>query len=282
MDFRGIIKAYMDSIGKQKIEIAVQERELKTKEFFDGFSRRRRITFFTLVVLIIPIYFITKNAVAAVYLRSFSKTQISAHPASLVTLPIEVVETKALTMVGDTYSAYALVKNQNKDLVAKDIKYTFTFFDAAGKPLGTSSDKTFLLGGEQKYLILPNIRLNQKPSRVTVEIAEPEWKKRLGIPNVVIKSSIPQYFDSTDPLGFEIDGTIQNQSESTVGAVKISAIVLDKSGKVIGVTQRVENILAPQEIRGYKMFWPIPLAGQISGAPKIITEVNVLDIDNIK
>ncbi|MDB4940356.1 MAG: hypothetical protein JWO40_781 [Candidatus Doudnabacteria bacterium] len=271
-----------ESIEKQKLEIEVAEKELKLKDFFANFSKFNRRAFFVLIILLIPIYFVAKFAVAEVYLNGFSKNEITAHQAIVQALPVQIVETKALTMVGDNYSAYALIKNPNQDLSTKELKYKFIFLDAAGKELGSDSDKTYLLGGEQKYLILPNIHLKQQPDQVQVEITDPVWKRRFSIPNILIKAGIPQYQDQTDPIGFTLQSNISNQSNSTIGAVRISAVVFDKNNKIIGVNQRTENTLAPKEVRDYKMFWPIPLATQVSGTPRIIIETNVLDPENIK
>lgn len=271
-----------ESIEKQQLEIAVAEKELKTKEFFEGFSKFKRRAFFTLVILIIPAYFATKLAVARVYLNGFAKTQITSHAAVLQPLDVQVVETKALTMIGENYSAYALIKNPNKDLSAKDLNYTFKFFDASNNLIGSASDKTYLLGGEQKYLVLANVKLKSMPQKVTVEIENPVWKRRFTIPNVLISSGIPQYADVTDPVGFSIASSITNQSTFTIDTVKISAIVLDKFGKVLAVNQTVQNAVLPKEVRGYKMYWPVPLASQVAGAPRIIVETNVLDPNNLK
>ncbi len=272
----------MESIEKQKLEIAVEEKELQTKEFIQGFSKRKRVLFLTFAILIIPTFFITKYVTAQIYLYNFAKTQITSHPAILTSLPIDIVETKALTILNDQYSAYALIKNQNKDLVATELNYTFTFTDDSGQEITKQAGETFLLGGEQKYLIIPNIKLKAKPIKVTVTIEDPTWKRRFSIPNVVIKAGIPTAADTQDPEGFAITGNIQNQSNSTIGQILISGIVFNAKNEVIAVTQRIENNLKPKDIRDYRLFWPLPIASQMAGLPRIITETNVLDSNNLR
>ena len=271
-----------ESIEKQKLEIAVQERELATKEFFDKFSKGTRWVFIILAVMVIPIFFIAKYTVAAIYAHNIAKTQPTAHAAVVQPLAVDIVETKALTMAGDNYSAYAQIKNPNNNLVAEDLPYTFHFYDAAGKELGRDGGTTYLLGGEQKFLILPNIHLKSQPASVKVEITDPTWKRRLSVPNIVINTGIPQFKDVTDPTGFQVSGTIQNQSANTLDAVRISAIVRDSSGTIIAVSQRTENTIKSKEIRAYQMYWPIPLQSKVAGQPQIIVETNVLDPDNLK
>ncbi|GAC1413329.1 MAG: hypothetical protein NVSMB66_4980 [Candidatus Doudnabacteria bacterium] len=271
-----------ESIEKQRLEIAVAEKELQTKEFFQGFSGLKRGLFFALVILIIPAYFLAKFTVAYFYLQNVSKNQVTAHAAVLQPLNVNVIDTHALSIINDSYSAYALIKNPNKDLSAKDLNYTFKFYDAANNQIGASKDRTYLLGGEQKYLVLANIKLKSVPQKVTVEIENPVWKRKLLVPNVLISKGIPQYADSVDPMGFAVQSTISNQSTYTIGSVKISGVLFNRDGKVIGVNQTVQNSLLPKEIRGYKLFWPIPLASQVALIPTIIVETNVLDLDNLK
>jgi hypothetical protein len=271
-----------DSIAKQKIEIAVAEKELTIKDFFAVFPKTKRAIFLILVILIIPIFFIAKFVVAQVYLSSFAKTQITSHQAILQPLPVQISETRALTLLGDSYSAYSIIKNPNKDLVSKEVNYTFRFFDAAGKEIGKATDKTYLLAGEEKYLVLPNIRLTEIPQKVQLEIPSPIWKRRFIVPNILIRTGIPRYQDTTDPVGFSLESTISNLSNTTIDQVKISAIVFDAGGKVLAVNQRIENTLIPKENRDYKMSWPIPLAGKAAGAPRIVVETNVLDLNNLK
>lgn len=272
----------MENLQKQKIELEIQEKELQVKEFFAGLPRVTYYIILVLLILTIPIFFISKWASRSMYLHSFAKQQTLAHPAIFTSLPVEIIESKILTMVGNSYAAFALVKNPNKDLVTANLQYSFSFRDSQDNEIAEVRDHTYLLGGEQKYVIVPQITLRTVPASVRVSIPDPTWKKRFALPNVIIQNGIPRYGDQTNPEGFFVASTIQNTSPYTLGAVRVNAIIFDQNRKVIGVSQYTANTVEPKESRDYKMFWPIPLAAYVGSSPQIIVETNILDPENLK
>ncbi len=283
MHLCGILNISMSEFQKEKIEIEIAEKEIETKEFLQSFPKEKRYVIYILGVLLIPIFFIAKYSVSAYYLHYFKvNREIGVHEAIVTSLPVQILETNALSILGNSYSAYALIKNPNKDLVASELKYVFHFQDKEGKDLVSQEGKTFILGGEQKYILMPNVKIFQAPVSVKVEISEPVWKRRISLPSVVLKSGVPKYGDQTDPIGFYISNSLYNQSPYILGTVKVNAVVFDKSGKVIAVTQYTANTVSPQQTRDYKMFWPLPIAANISGDPRIFVETNILDDTNLK
>ena len=283
MSFCGILKETMSDFQKEKIEIEIQEKEIETKDFLQSFSKGKRYAIYVLGILLIPIFFIAKYSVSSTYLHFFKvNREIGVHEAIVTSLPVQILETNALSILGSSYSAYALIKNANKDLVASELKYVFHFQDAEGKDLVSQEGKTFILGGEQKYIVMPNVKIFQAPVSVKVEITDPVWKRRFSLPNVVLKSGVPKYGDQTDPIGFYISNSLYNQSTYTLGTVKVNAVVFDKSGKVIAVTQYTANTVASQQTRDYKLFWPLTIAANVLGDPKIFVETNILDDINLK
>lgn len=273
----------MEPYQKQKIELEIQEKELDLKDFLASFSKTKRITVITLVILIIPIFFIAKYTVAQVYMSDYAKnTELPAHPSNVSALPVKIIEASNLQIAGNAYSSYALIKNQNKDLAAQELRYVFHLFNSSGKEIYTYNGKSFLLGGEQKYLILPNVRLNEAPTKITVEVMDPVWQKRLDVPNVILKTGIPEYGDQTNPEGFYVKGNVENQSPYRLGTVVIKAVLFDKNHKVVGVTEYNADTVESKELRAYKMFWPVPFESLVNGVPQVTAETNVLDPSNLK
>jgi uncharacterized protein YcfL len=273
----------MDTIQKEKIELEIIEKEVETKEFFMSFSSKKRHFIIALLILFIPAYFIAKYSVAALIVHNFQKNAIGAHQSSVTNLPISILDVQALSILNNNYSAYALIKNPNKELIASDLKYTFHFFDASGEEmLATPEASTYILSGEQKYVVEPNVKLQKAPAKVTVAIVDPLWKKRLSIPNIIIRSGIPQAGDQTNPDGYFINSSFTNQSVYTLATVTVNAVVFGPGHKVIAVTQRVESTVNPGETRNYKMYWPLPIAANVQGNPQIIVEVNPFDPNNLK
>ncbi len=274
----------MDDLQKQKIELEIQEKELEAAEFVGSFSNGKRIFLIILVLLIIPVYFLAKLATAQILLSKYEKSKIEAHPAIITSLPIDVVkdEVKILPISDTNYSAYALIQNPNRDLVATDVSYTFRFLDEDGKLVHSVSDKTFLLPGARKYLIVPNVRINKAPASVKVEFNQDvQWKRRLSIPDVILQKSIPQYGSQSDPVGFFVSGTIRNNSVYNLRSVLISGIVKDSEGEIIAVSQYKADAVESKESREYRLFWPLDIAEKVTNTPEVIVETNVLDQNNL-
>jgi hypothetical protein len=273
----------MDDLQKQKIELEIQEKELEAAEFVGSFSNAKRVTLIILTLLIIPGYFLAKFATAQILLYQFDKSKVTAHPAVVTSLPIEVVkgQSKLLPVTDTNYSAYALIQNPNRDLVATDVSYTFRFLDENGKVLHSVSEKTSLLPGARKYLIVPNVRINKTPNSVKVEFGDIQWKKRLSITEVVLQKSIPQFGRQSSPLGFFVEGTIRNNSVYNLRSILISGIVRDSEGEIIAVSQYKADAVTTKESREYRLFWPLDIADKVTNTPEIIVETNVLDPNNL-
>src|SRR6266481_8080637 len=126
------------NLEKEKIELEIAEKELEVKEFVQSYSKPKRYLLMTLVVLTIPVFFIAKYTVAGIYLHSFFKGQVAVHEASFVALPVQVVETELLPISGRNFSAFAVIKNPNKQLSATDLNYTFHFYSANGDEISGS------------------------------------------------------------------------------------------------------------------------------------------------
>ena len=112
--------------------------------------------------------------------------------------------------------------------------------------------------------------------------AKPVLKKRLSVPNIIIRKGILKYGDQKSPDGFFINSNFTNASVYKLDTVVVSAIVFDKTHQVIAVTQYVANTVKPRETRDYQMFWPLPIAANVLGQPEIIIDANPFDPNNLK
>ena len=269
------------NLQKQKVILGIEETELEAKEFVESYSKFQRWLLIVLLVLAIPVYFGAKHLTAGLYYNNFEKSAVVAHQANLVTLAVQIVESKILPVSANNYSAYALIKNQNSTLITPRLDYAFTFIDSSGASVGTFSGNDFLLAGQTKYLIAPNVTLTGTPAQLKVEVSQPVWQNRIQTPDVPIDNGVPTYADSVDPAGFAIDGALRNQSSFTLGAVVIKGIVHAKDDSVIAVISRMENTVSPQQLRAYHLFWPRFLQNS-TGRVEVDVETNPFDPNNLK
>lgn len=273
----------MDNLEEQKIELELQEAQFRAFSFFSRFNRVILFLIIVFAVFTIPIYFVAKYSVAALYMRNFYKRQISAHPASFVesNLPVQIVKSEILPISGDSYSAYAIINNPYVKLSAPDIHYTFHFLDSSGNDINEQSGDTFLLAGDKnKLIIIPNVRLKNPPASLKVEIDQPDWKYKINLPNVLIQTDTPVYSNQQNPNGFYVSGNVRNNTIYNIGSILVRAAAFDKDNNIIAVTQTVLNTINPHEIRAYKLFWPILLGSKVSRL-QVYAETDVFDPQNI-
>jgi hypothetical protein len=134
---------------------------------------------------------------------------------------------------------------------------------------------------EQKYIIAPNFKSATKPASVTFTVDDPHvtWQRRLSLQQISVLADVPKYADGDNPPQFNIIGNITNKSQFTLNEVKVDAVVFDKTGVQIAVTQSTMDALVPNSKRAYQMSWPVPLAAHV-GRVLIYPEFNLLDSSN--
>lgn len=272
----------MDDLQKQKIELDIAEKELQTKEFLQSVPKGRRILIIALAILIIPMFFLARFVSSEIYMRDFTKRELKARPSVVDAKGIRIIEAQNLRIGNDTFSSYAIIKNDNQDLSASEVKYTFRLYDSSGNEIHNSAGQTYILPAQQKFIILPNVRLSSIPTKVVFETIEPTWQKRIDLPSVILRTTLPEYGDDLETGAFTITGNVENQSTFNLADVIVKGVVLGKSGQVIAVTQTTLNDLKSKESRSYKMFWPVALDAESGGMPQIFAETNILDPSNMR
>jgi hypothetical protein len=269
-------------LKKQELELEVQQTQYNIVHFFKSMPRWWAILSATVIILIIPGFFIAKYTTSYFYYKALSKTAALVHSAVVSTFPVKVESVAAVQISGSSYAAYAQIKNQNSGLTSPDIAYIFHFFDANNKEIGTATGDDFLLAGEEKYIVAPKTTLPSAPSQVTVDISPSAWQARTQLPTVILTSTIPTFSNASNGnSGLTIYGSVLNQSVYTVGAIQINGFAYDAKGKVIAVIQTVVNTILPSENRAYQLYWPTDIASQVASV-KVFPETNILDTNNIQ
>jgi len=265
---------------KEELEIKAQKAEYSFFEFFRSMPKWWKIATVASLILAIPMYFVCEYTTSFFYLRTLAAGSPVVHTNQYVQLPVKVEKVEAVRISGNSYAAYAQVKNQNSGLSSSNLSYTFHFMDSTGAEIGSTKGTDFILGGEEKFLVAPHLDLSQAPSKVTIEINPGTWQNRTDIPTVILNSNLPTY-DDVKTGGTEIDGTVQNQSIYTLNTVLVNGFAYNSKGEVVAVMQTIFNTQAPQENRGYRLYWPNSINAEISSV-KVYSETNLLDSTNLQ
>ena len=276
----------MDDLQKQKIQLFIEETKIELNNFIQSFPAGFRKLLFGLVILAIPIFFTARFVSAKIYQNQHRFDVVAAHPAATNPLQIEIVKVRSIQQVGNDYAAYALIRNPNDDLVAPFIEYTFSFYDSEGSFIRSSSSRTFILAGEEKYVVLPNIELSRAPDvdqGVRIEIPDPEWKKRLMAPETSIVLDKPTGSDisgsSAGIRGFRIQGKFTIQGIHKVRVVKLYGLAFDANSEVIAVSQTRYDNMDFGRAWDYAVDWPVQIGSRVASVA-VYSETDVLDYDN--
>jgi len=133
-----------------------------------------------------------------------------------------------------TYDVAARVRNPNQ-IAGGQATYTFTLRDQNGNAIAQSEGKTTLFPNKEHVLFRANVATNIEPKTVSFAIEVPEWKK-------IVDRDIPvnivsQEFNATPAP--RVVATLENQSLFTVENFTVAALLHDKDGNVVGVSQTI-------------------------------------------
>lgn len=266
---------------KEKIELDVQLAELRAQQALNTFPTPLRWTLIFCLVAIIPAYFIAKGVSYRAWTKTYSQYLISARP-SFTNPKTPLLSDITMTTTGNgNYGASIKVTNDNVDLSAPKANYQFMFYDASGSQLYQESGTTFLLPNDQKYLVVPRFS-SDKPVKSAnfIWVGGLNWEKRLSIPKVDIQTSVPDTYNQFLPPAFVAEGNYYNNSPYQLGTVRLTFLILDQGGKLIGASRRDDFTVAPFERRSYKQLWP-NVYGDPSYTVKVYAETNTLDGQNL-
>lgn len=266
---------------KEKIQIGIEEAELKTQKVLWSISPVFRWLLIIMALSIVPAYFVAKAISQKIWATRYQQTELKASPSFTDPKNVKISEVSLTTLGENLYSAVVQIANENLDLSAQNVPFEFNFFNAEKQLLYSYSDKLFLLPDQKKYIIAPRFSANEQIAFTEFRfVADPVWQKRLNIPGVELQTSTPNNYNQISPPAFVVEGNFINNSVYTLKQVRLNFVLFDSFGKIIGSSRRDEFTVAPYERRSYKQLWPNVIAPTL-GKTEIVAETNTLDPNNL-
>jgi hypothetical protein len=269
------------SLLKDQIEIEIQEAELATQKTLAGFPPLIRWITILTAIAIIPTYFIAKSSAYKVWQNRYAQGMLIAKPSFENPLPPKTSNVYLTTLGPLQFAAAIFITNQNLDLSITKAPFEFTFLNAAGQTVYTYSADLFLLPNEAKYIVVPTFSAQDKIAFANFKFLDGlKWQKRLLLPKIVLAASLPNTYNQLNPSAFTVEGTFTNNSSYQLKQVKLTFILEDFAGTIIGSSSRDEFTVGPFEKRSYKQLWP-NLNGDNIKNVKVFATTNILDPDNL-
>lgn len=245
-----------------------------------SFPPLQRVVLVVGVIMLIPGYWITRVGAKTYYNYSYNKQLVAAHSSFTSAQTAQVAETKIFPLKTGGYIAYAKITNPNLDLAGFDIPYTFSIRNSRKEEVYTTTGHTFMLPGKEQYLMTTAFPGKDGATEASVSFGSIHWQKRFEIPTVKLTTPAVAFSDSS--AGLRLEGSVINNSAYTLGNVRLTFLMYDNSGKLVGVTQRDESDIESRDRRSFPQVWPGSImASEVSRIePFAIT--NSLDVRNLK
>lgn len=160
------------------------------------------------------------------------------------------VQSKKIFRASDGFGYIFELINPNDQWAVQVISYKVTLNDSFKNPLYTYIGETFLYAGELKYIAEPFQRGNfQSIASMDVELGQPTWKSA----QTFLKPDIQtQDIRTTKPLNqIMVTGKIMNNLSVLYRNPKITAIVFNRRGEVVGVGRTQLNELAELQTKDF-------------------------------
>jgi len=191
-------------------------------------------------------------AVAAPFLRR------AVPPAApLVGQPVAVLGVNVFAASAGYDTFLAKVANPNPDLAAQYFDYSFNLYDASGTLITSFPGRSFLYGGEVKYLLLPNQAIPGAVATadLTVPTATIAWVATStfgGVPALAVENVATRVGSSTAvAAGNLVDNDIDSFSD-----IVIIAVFKDAAGDPVGASQTEVDGIAPNQIEPFAVIYP--------------------------
>ncbi len=179
--------------------------------------------------------------------------------------PVSIIWSRAFKVIPGRYNAVAYIENHNQNKAVDKIHYRFRFADENNVYIGKREGVTFIPPSGNFAVFEPAIDLgNSIPVYTTFEFTEPPvWgqvtREKVNQLKILVSNIVLEGEDTAPRLS----ATIKNSSLFTIPEVNVVAILYDKLGNAISVSQTYLEVLAGEEVRDINFTWPEPLPSTV-------------------
>ncbi|PJA88710.1 MAG: hypothetical protein CO139_01650 [Candidatus Moranbacteria bacterium CG_4_9_14_3_um_filter_36_9] len=182
--------------------------------------------------------------------------------------------------VAGYYDIFAVIKNPNNNFGNKQFSYKFSLKDSQGNLVSEKNGKSFILPGEEKYIIENNIQPTASVAMVEFSSSNSVWveiQNQYEKPQLKIISK--NYLETPSGINFsEASGLLKNESPFDFSEIKVKIILKEASGKVVSLNASQMNTVRAGENRGFNVSWPNKFSGNVSDM-EVQPEVNIFDTE---
>lgn len=166
------------------------------------------------------------------------------------------------------YSLLVLVSNPNLDYALESFDYKFDFRNTTGEIVKTLNGKSFVYGGEQKYISEPVVETGSLDvSTVSFSLGNEQWVEAVDFEQPRIEGSKKE---EVTEGGVRVLGIMKNSSTVNLPLVRAVAVFTSDSGVILGTASTQVDGLNAGESKEFTILHPL-----FPGRPEFITNVYI-------
>ncbi len=196
--------------------------------------------------------------------------------------PLELVSQRILPVRPGVYDFVARLRNPNALYGAERFQYTIRWLDATNRVLAERGGTTYILPHGTRSLIVQGVALSELPAKTDVVFDAYNWVRLKGYevePRFLVRAATFDRVAPGEPGFATASAIVVNKSGFHFQAVDVNVSVLDAAGEVLAVSRTVQNALANDAERSFRVSWPDPFPGNPE-RPEVEVLTNVFDDTN--
>lgn len=175
----------------------------------------------------------------------------------------EVRWARATSARAGVYDAVAEVRNVNDRVAANRLDYEFRLMDGAGNIAARQRGRSFLYAREVTHLVEFGIRATSTVARVEFSVLDADWVASDALRPDIIAADRAYAVEDRDGVRVSaVRALLQNRSLRDMTDIRVTALVLDGSGNVLGANGTEISEMHPEDSLPLMFSWPL-----VFGAP---------------
>ena len=170
---------------------------------------------------------------------------------------IEVIFNDFFEVRDRVYDALAYIKNPNQEYGASEIIYEFVFKSETGEGLRRVSGKTFVLPGEDRYIIESAVRIEGEPVNVSFSIKSATWEKLQPFSALGLTLRDTRLSRTENSSSFT--GIVKNGTPFNLQDVEVQVALFGANEAVVSVGETNLQTLLRGSERSFRISWPYVL-----------------------
>lgn len=198
---------------------------------------------------------------------------------------IQINWVKFLWLENNGYDLVAKISNPNPNFGLGQLTYIFKLYNAAGQEIKEQRGNSFILPGQEKYLIEGNVTAAETLGKIDLvigKVAQEDWQKfneEYSLPNIYVLNKEFKSLDDQSGVS-QFSGIIKNDSAFDFDKIIVSIILFDTGKQILGVNKTEANTVLAGEERYFSALWFSPIKKEALNSIEVQAETNLLSNEN--